>query len=323
VRGTGHANPTSSPPVGVCPGGRAQRSTGHLLQLLVVLCVGAYVALFWSGYRAFVWKTALVPAFAIYGCATPHRRAFLVEWAPFIAGTIAFDFLRGGIYSFLVQPGFVPVQMTYAIELEQRLFNTPAAPLAFQPFRTALLDRVALFFHGSHFLFFLLFGLVVWHGRHAHFAHYRRALLSVMVVGLLGYAVVPTAPPWMAAALPEPLLPPVPHLVTQLYNYAIPELAQGFDTNPVAAMPSLHAAFPTSCALIAWNAFGLRIGIVVTLYAIGAMTSAMYLGEHYAVDVVAGAALAALAVALTAASPPPAHAAPGARLKKPVMTGFS
>lgn len=141
MRGTGHADPTSSPPVGVCPGGRAKRSTGHLLQLLVVLCVGAYVA--------------------------------------------------------------------------------------------------------------------------------------------------------------------------------------GFDTQSCRRHAIAACRISHLCALIAWNAFGLRIGIVVTLYAIGAMTSAMYLGEHYAVDVVAGAALAALAVALTAASPPPAHAAPGARLKKPVMTGFS
>jgi membrane-associated phospholipid phosphatase len=66
------------------------------------------------------------------------------------------------------------------------------------------------------------------------------------------------------------------------------EIYGAFDTNPVAAMPSLHAAFPTACALVGWRAYGKRIGAVLFLYAGSMMVSVVYLGEHYGVDVLAG-----------------------------------
>jgi membrane-associated phospholipid phosphatase len=68
-------------------------------------------------------------------------------------------------------------------------------------------------------------------------------------------------------------------------------------------MPSLHAAFPLACALIGWHAFGRVVGTALLMYAAAAMTAVMYLGDHYAVDVVAGAALAAAAVSVSGRVP--------------------
>jgi membrane-associated phospholipid phosphatase len=256
----------------------------------IYACV--YIALYLSGYRVFVYKTALVPAFLLYGMAVRDRVGFLRDWAPFIAGVIAFDACRGAIYD-LVSSGWLrgPVHL---MGFESLIFRTPAAPLVLQPFRHPVLDVIAIVCHGSHFLFFPLFGLTLWHVDRPHFALFRRTLLIVMGAGLTLYAAVPAAPPWLDAALGA--LPPIPHLVDTLYTGQMPTLAGAFDTNPIAAMPSLHVAFPTACALVGARAWRPSIAAALWVYAAGAMFSAMYLGEHYAVDVVAGVGVAYLSV---------------------------
>jgi hypothetical protein len=64
-------------------------------------------------------------------------------------------------------------------------------------------------------------------------------------------------------------------------------------------MPSLHTAMPWLCAFVAFQYLGWR-GLVVAVYAVAAGTAAIYLGEHYAVDVVAGVGLAAVVYAAAA-----------------------
>ena len=81
-------------------------------------------------------------------------------------------------------------------------------------------------------------------------------IVLAMVVGLIGYLLVPTVPPWMAAHPPYDLLPPIDRIVGDVYTRFLPALYGTFDTNPVAAMPSLHAAFPSVAALVGWRALG-------------------------------------------------------------------
>src|SRR5688572_9806190 len=104
-----------------------------------------------------------------------------------------------------------------------------------------------------------------------------------MAAGLAGYALVPTVPPWMASAPPYRLIPPIDRVAARVYGAATPTLMRVFDTNPVAAMPSLHAAFPLACVLTGWQVFGARGRVGAALYAGSTVISAVYLGEHYAV----------------------------------------
>ena len=60
------------------------------------------------------------------------------------------------------------------------------------------------------------------------------------------------------------------------------------DINSVAAMPSLHAAFPLMIFffLFKWSK---KAGILFIPYVLGVWFSVIYLGEHYFIDVVMGA----------------------------------
>ena len=290
------------------PGGRLtvchdeSRVSDRSLRLGILVGVAVYVALFLVGLRTFVLKTAILPAFAAYALVLPSVRPFLVDWIPLLLATIAFDFLRGAIYV-AVEAGFRPIYAAYAIALEHLTIRTDALPLVLQRFRTPVLDWTGVALHGSHFLFFLGFGLALWHASRTHFPLYRRSLIIAMVVGLVGYLLIPTVPPWMAALPPYELLPPIERIVGDIYERFLPELYGTFDTNPVAAMPSLHAAFPSVAALIGWRALGRPAGIVLWVYAAAAMLAAAYLGEHYLVDVIAGLIVAVIAVRLAARNP--------------------
>jgi len=84
--------------------------------------------------------------------------------------------------------------------------------------------------------------------------------------------------------------------VTKLISTTLPSYIspyyQNLNPNPVAAFPSLHAAFPFVSFLAlravfpraAWFAFG---------WCVLVWWSVVYLGEHYAVDVFGGVLLAA------------------------------
>lgn len=67
------------------------------------------------------------------------------------------------------------------------------------------------------------------------------------------------------------------------------------NSNPVAAFPSLHAAFPFIGFLATREVFARRASLVVLGWCGAVWFSVVNLGEHYVVDMIAGVALAAAA----------------------------
>jgi membrane-associated phospholipid phosphatase len=160
---------------------------------------------------------------------------------------------------------------------------------------------------GSHFLMvlvswtywnseFTVVGLAllwVYLRRHAAFTRFRNWILLANVIGLVGYVVVPTAPPRM---FPTFGFPDTLAQVTGLnHGSSLIQLA----ANPYAAMPSLHSAD----ALIV----GLTLALVCRrwwskvlwlLWPVWVWFAVMATGNHFWLDVVAGIAVAALAGAI-------------------------
>jgi len=74
---------------------------------------------------------------------------------------------------------------------------------------------------------------------------------------------------------------------------AVSPYYQSLNPNQVAAMPSLHMAFPV-LSLFALVGVWPRRGWVFAVWCVAVFFSIVYLGEHYAVDALAGIVLAAL-----------------------------
>lgn len=246
------------------------------------------------GHYGLVGKTAVVPAAIVAAAATRRFRTLVREWAMFAALVLLFDSLRGLVYA-LVTRFDLPVHVNYVIDAEHALLGGRTLPLIlqqawFDPPQVGFLERFLVVIHASHFVVFFLFGLLVWLTRPTHFRRFKLGILLVLGVGILAYLAIPTVPPWMAyesyAAIPQ-----VHHVASQVYTLTIPALERMFNINPIAAMPSLHAAFPTMLSLVAVHHFRWK-ALPVVVYTLLVCLAITYLGEHYLLDVVAGIVLA-------------------------------
>jgi membrane-associated phospholipid phosphatase len=124
---------------------------------------------------------------------------------------------------------------------------------------------------------------------------FRAATLAVIVCFYLGYAlyvVFPAAPPRLVLVYEfDRTLQGYPHLFSNLS-------ARAFELLPVdsrAAFPSLHAAASLVALVCAWRYARWWFWILVP-FAIGLWASTIYLRHHYTVDLLAGFALAPLAL---------------------------
>jgi membrane-associated phospholipid phosphatase len=112
-------------------------------------------------------------------------------------------------------------------------------------------------------------------------------------LALVAQAIVPTAPPWYAAKyghLQDPL-----RRVTVDASRALPMVPErtsdeAEEANPWASMPSAHFATAAMIALSLGEA-DRRAGALGAVYLLALAIALLYLGEHYLVDLLAGAAL--------------------------------
>jgi membrane-associated phospholipid phosphatase len=160
------------------------------------------------------------------------------------------------------------------------------------------LDRVLVWTHWSWFAIphgSLLFILARHPGRFP-----RAAVMTYAVfdVGASFYWLVPTAPPWYAAGAREDgaggeqleVRRMMVEYGEHFWRDGWGSLYSVFGGNPLAAMPSLHFATSLMAALLLAEA-GPLPGALGAAYAGTLGFALVYLGEHYVVDLIAGAAL--------------------------------
>jgi membrane-associated phospholipid phosphatase len=167
------------------------------------------------------------------------------------------------------------------------------------PPQWSTVDRVLVWTHWSWFFFphgSLLYILVRHHPRFP-----RAAVLTYAVfdVGASFYWFLPTAPPWYAAEVAaergESALA-VRRLMVEygesFWRDGWGSLYSVFGGNPLAAMPSLHFATSAMATLLLFEV-GPVAGALGLCYTATLGFALVYLGEHYAVDLLGGALLTA------------------------------
>jgi hypothetical protein len=151
----------------------------------------------------------------------------------------------------------------------------------------------------------------------------RTAVLTYAVfdIGLIGYWAVPTAPPWYASLhgrLGETGEVAVRRMMVEhgeaFWKDGWEPLYSVLGGNPLAAMPSLHFATSLMAAHLLAEAGPIE-GAIGWTYALTLGFALVYLGEHYLVDLLAGAALTE-GVRVAAPHASPATAAIGRTLQQ-------
>jgi membrane-associated phospholipid phosphatase len=129
--------------------------------------------------------------------------------------------------------------------------------------------------------------LFVYLRRHERFAKFRNTILLANLIGLVGYAIVPTAPPWM--------FPSFGFIAGMNHSSGF----IGMLANPYAAMPSLHAADALVVGVCLFGAC--RRWYFKTLWAVWpawVWFCVIATANHFWLDVLAGIGVALLAIAI-------------------------
>ncbi|MGH2447352.1 MAG: phosphatase PAP2 family protein [Chloroflexota bacterium] len=238
----------------------------------------------------------------IIGLCTGRARLFLKDWSLFLVVLLAWQVLSG--YSRHL--GHFKPHITEMIVADRAMFfgHLPTIWLQhhfFHPGHPSWYDIVATVLYSLHFVMPIAVAFVLWQWRRPVFVQYMRAFVLLAFAGFATYVLFPAAPPWLAAKWHY-----LPHIarITQagyhffggkvslsaLYHFMLHH--GGYDL--VAAMPSEHAAFPFLGFLYLRQVWP-RWSWVLFPYCVAVWVAVIYLGEHYATDVIAGIAYAAAA----------------------------
>ena len=172
----------------------------------------------------------------------------------------------------------------------QRAFSTPGAINRF--------ERVLVWCHWVWFAVPHTTVAYVWLRAPERFPAAATRMYAVFDLGAVFYWVIPTAPPWFAAARgrlddgrPVRVRRMMIEYGEQFWGERWDGLYDVLGGNPLAAMPSLHFATSLMGAHMLSEVDPVA-GAVGWTYALTLGLALVYLGEHYAVDLLAGAALA-------------------------------
>ncbi len=259
-----------------------------IIALFIAYMVGMTAFMIWQGIGIAPDRYALV--LLLGSLLVKKTRGFLLDWIPFLFILIAYDFLRS--LAPLLNPRVNYTELIYA---EQFIFHTiPTVALQqlfFNPHQISLLDYLATIFYFLHFALPLSFGFLLWMYNKSHFREFVTAILLMSYAAWISYVIFPSAPPWLAQD--KGYL----HGVTKIIDitlrsfpdkFNLPTIYHNFNPNPVAAFPSMHAAYPFLVLLFAISFFGKK-GWFFLPYVSMVWFSMVYLGEHYVVDEIGGA----------------------------------
>jgi membrane-associated phospholipid phosphatase len=249
--------------------------------ILYVIAVSAFSI--WRGIS--VSPDYFVIILLLGAIALGRWKAFVVDWLPFVALFLGYEILRG-----LAGSSGIEVHYSGPIEADDFLFlgHQPTVWLQqhlYQPGVVSVLDVIATLFYFCHFAYPLTLGFVFWLKDRVLFRRFAAALLAMSFTAFVFYLLVPVAPPWLASQ--QGYLPHVEKIISDTLPSTPDWFYQQLNPNKVAAMPSLHAAFPILGLMYALKLWGPRAW-PLGLWCVGVIFSIVYLGEHYVADAVAG-----------------------------------
>lgn len=216
-------------------------------------------------------------------------RRFIVDWFPFIFIWLSYDFLRG----FADNLG-TRVHFQSLIDAERSIFGTiPTIELQkifYNPSKLSFWDFVATFFYFVHFALAEAFAFFLWLKNRAYFRQFVTGILLLSYAGWISYVAYPAAPPWLAQE--KGLIMGVTKILDKTLTafperLNLPTIYHQFNPNPVAAIPSMHAAYPFLILLYLLRYYHLK-GFYFSPFVLAVWFSLVYLGEHYVVDVILG-----------------------------------
>ncbi|NMO04777.1 inositol phosphorylceramide synthase [Gordonia sp. TBRC 11910] len=254
-------------------------------------------------YQA-AWLLGGIVAFRIDRPLRSHLRV-LVDWIPLIAALVAYDFSRAAATSI-----GMPLQIETPINIDRALFGGVLPTVWLQqhllPADGALpwWSFLTAFIYTTHLVVPWVLAAVLYVYSRGAWRRYMTTVVVLSFLGLLTYVLLPQAPPWYAAEH-HAIAQRVGRVAGFGFGLVPIDTSTGWleaNSNPVAAMPSLHAAFTIVVVVALWPFVTNRVArAVLVLFPVAMAFTLVYGGEHYVIDVLVGWVYAGVAIWLTVA----------------------
>lgn len=222
-------------------------------------------------------------------------RSVAIDWLPFALVLAAYDLLRGHADGLLFSTWYRP-----QLEADEILFggNVPTVWLQERLWHGAAdvrwYDYAAWAVYVSYFVATYLVAGVLWFLARPHFRRYAANVALLAGMAFVTFALFPAAPPWLASDVG--LLPDTTRIIGPVTG-EIPFLSLSFEglyergseyANPVAAVPSLHAAYTLLVSVYLWRWAPRWAKPLLAAYPPAMAFALVYTAEHYVVDILLG-----------------------------------
>jgi hypothetical protein len=218
-------------------------------------------------------------------------RGVLYDWLPLLALLTIYDHLRGRADQLGIA---AHVRPQLAFDRLVALGTTPTERLQralYTPGHLHLWDYVAWTVYTSHFLVMPVVGAFLWRRDHPRFRQLMVLYVALTFLGFVTYALYPAMPPWMASTTGH--MGPTTRIVRVMWAHsgvnpaaAVFKPGNGI-SNDVAAVPSLHAAYPMLLLLFFWGSRR-RLRPLLVAYTLAMAVTLVYGAEHFVVDILLG-----------------------------------
>jgi hypothetical protein len=286
------------------PRGRDPWKGLRYLALSLYLAALLYESFFDEGVpigrdRVILWTVGALVCASI-GTSWRRLRQIAIDWVPFAAVLIAYDYSRGAADSLGMSVNYTPqidadrwlfwghVPTEW---LEQHLFHLRFRAIdlsvrAVGPVRwyEIVFDLTYL----SHYLVAFIVAGVLWVKDRSRFVGFARRFVTLSFAGFVTYALFPAAPPWKASQ-DGYLAPGIGRLggrgdgVIGL-KFVRDVVDKGAAvSNLVAAVPSLHAGYATLVVITVWRSVPRFGRPLLVLYPVVMGITLVATGEHYVI----------------------------------------
>jgi len=267
---------------------------------IFALGAATYLMLFGIPYSADVillWVSAALFVSTI-GDARRTGRAIIKDWLPLYLVLALYALLRGYASDTLWGP-FVRPQVWFdthvfggvdpTVQLQRWLFNSH---------QVSVLDYAVWFTYTTHFFASFVIAGVLWKVDYPRFRRFVALFVGLTLLGYVTYVLYPAMPPWLASQSGH--LPATTRIVPFVWSHlgihqaaAIFTGGNRFDNN-IAAMPSLHAAYPMLICLFFWSRANRWFRALLVAYVLAMAFTLVYAGEHFVIDEFVGWTYAAV-----------------------------
>jgi membrane-associated phospholipid phosphatase len=255
------------------------------LIFLVVYIIA--IGIFCLEYHIIPGPEFLVLGILFYASYNQRTWRALKDWLPFVTVFISYEIMYsvvGTISASNLHLG------PYNFDID--LFGQIPSLILQNGFRFPILDYMGAFFYSIYFFVPTIFAFILWRQSPRNYWKYTVTFGVLTYAALVTFLFYPVAPPWIET--PNVLRVLTGSVDVQLGIPVYRTLFDFLSPNLYAAFPSMHSAIPWLVYLLAFKIWRWK-SLPVAVIPVGTWFSAVYLGEHYFIDVIGGIIYATVA----------------------------